>query len=271
MVDRLAEANRSPTEHGLRLLGMVGVALLLISSCTSRGSGEAAPRVGPTDSGTGFGTAEPAGERSDVYLGRYRAALADERDEGLLLTAQRISFTVASVVAPDERRDYLISFEAPVAVDSLVGALQRAQGIGLIELHTWLATDDTVQPGAGVVGPEEIEWPEWPPDRVAQVLRHRALPALRQRLRLQGNVTGPVAAGLANEDRDVLAAVERRGVEAHGLRCLCSPSDLLGLVEVVPGLTIRAFELSGTIHESPIWPTNPLRDLIIETHGQYGR
>jgi hypothetical protein len=212
-------------------------------------------------------------ESRDKRPDRLQAAVEDVALEATRIESVWHGFALDLLLRPEEPDVYVVSFQDPLPVRTLLSSPMAGE-LTIETFHVWLLAEGATTPDTAQVSADTIDWPSDGPRAVAARMRADFLDYLSTRERglrqLVGESGGASDPGLgpferqAAEVRQLQAFVRQEGVLLSGFRCACSPLLLLRLAQSVPSVRLRAVE-EWPATESPIDPSEPLRDPVIAT------
>lgn len=222
----------------------------------------------------------PLAETRHQYAAqREMAAREDSRLEQERLSAAQSEFAAALSSEPDVAQPYLVSLGAPVALEDVLAAFPQGSSGQLRTLFAWGGTDESVFPVTSTFSAEDLGWPRRAAAdvsaRVATFLRSalvRQIASVEAAIARADSESGETLRKQLTELETIASRLSARGPELYGFSCSCSPLVLASLASSEPSIIIRAAESGGEDrYQSPVWPMDRLRELIIESNGRYGR
>lgn len=233
---------------------------------------------------TGTATAAEATRgpnKEEVAESRYEAANVSSEAEKTRIAIASSSFSEDALTTPLLVRPYLVSFRDPVSVVEVL-RFARGEGMEVEEVFTWIGAPGAVEVGTGSHSTASLGWPGVSDEDVGAALARfyaarlsEMLEAIAQasnssaRTGPEGGTPLPSLQTQAIETEAALRLILAGDVPLYGMRCLCSPSQLQRAEESVAQFALRAVEPSDS-HQFPIWPTDLLRTLILQSGGTYG-
>lgn len=214
---------------------------------------------------------------------RYQAAKADLAAEDMRIKKAQDTFAASYAIGPNVAATYLVTFVGPSRLTALLSAIQTEDEVKLHQVFTWVTSEGAVNITTGSHRAEELGWPTSSPDDIESRFKAFYVDSLDRTLKAIDEIaarrqsSGPrvpsesyqVLSNQRGETQSAKAEVQRQGIQVYGMTCLCTPAGLKRLEADVPGLGLRAVEIVGE-HQFPIWPRDPIRDLVIVTMGKYG-
>lgn len=226
------------------------------------------------------GDPEPVGDRFEIAPARYEAAMYDLRREQDRVAQAQARFSAEAATTASQERDYLVSFTSPVASRAILTKVPDVSQLSITTFYAWLQLSaSSVYVGTGTHDAVDIGWDN-SAGRVEETLGffkdfyQGFLASRADNLQVTAEttndeVTQRTLMAQAEESVALAGEMSATSVPLYGIRCTCSPSALQTLATLIPGLGLRAVEPAGQ-SQYPLWPRDPLRDLIIASGGAYG-